>query len=387
MSIVIHDSKKTLNRVLILIPSPYFFYFNQGLALRQAFANENIDSLLLVDNINDNSMLSILSAYKPDIIFSINSYKRPLMEHFPEILHIRWIHDNQFDTVDFRKETSHPLSNISYSVTTRQQDIIKSPAKNFSGILRFAATPATTETTGREISAFSLVGYIPPANLLDTRFEVNKENSFTGWNYLNFLDQILGESIDFPLEQLDQIVQVFLHSQGTTPQNAPEELLRLFREEFIRASNRSRLVKKILSLGKGCRIYGMQEWTTWPEFAPHYNGPLSTTDENYEVFRSTSLNIHNGGTISHPRVFECMAAFGGPLLANRIQQPDKSLNLEPGVHYIEYDLADFEDVTNELLANPTLRRKISHAAFKLTSEHHTWNHRVSQVLSDISEYC
>lgn len=378
----IRTGRRNPARILLLIPSAYFFYLNQGLALRQAFLDNGVDCLLLVDNMDDNSMVALLSGYRPEAVLAVNSFKRPVMERFPEILHVRWIQDNQFD-VDYRKQSAHPLSDICYTATSRLKNAVVSSAKRFSGVLRFAADPVASDFATDPASPFSLIGYIPPADLLDVAFEIDGNRKFTGRDYFDFLASLQQNSLDTALEVVDQIVDVFLGTQGTTAQRAPEELLRLFREEYIRASNRCRLTRKILSLGLGCRIFGTPEWTTWPEFAPHFCGPLATLEDNRQVFRTTTLNLHNGGTLSHPRVFDCMASLGGPLLANRTL-PEPELDFEPGVHYMEYDLSDFDQVARELLDNPARCREISRSAHNLIGQKHTWGHRAKQVLADMA---
>lgn len=377
------SSNKQSARVLLLIPSAYLFYLNQGLALRQAFLNQGVDCMLLTDGMNEESMLALLSGYQPQAVISINSSKYPVMEQFPGMLHIRWVQDNQFGNTDFRKESQQSLSDICYFATTRLQNTLPLQGKTLTGILRFASTPSQTDYSADTTSIFSLIGYIPPTSLLNAAFEVNPFKKFSGWDYLSFLEAVQQNSLDTSLEILDQIVETFLNIQGTRSQNVSEEVLKLFREEYMRAANRSRLVKKVLSLGHGCRIYGTPEWTTWPEFSPYFQGPLSTLQQNCEVFRSTALNLHNGGTVSHPRVFDCMAALGGPLMVNRTPV-ETELGFEPGVHYVEYDLSDFDVIARDLIQSPDKRQAISQAAYAHICQHHTWDHRARQIIADCS---
>ncbi len=371
------------SRILLLAPVATLFYANQCLALRRAFLAKGIDCLFMADGMDDDAMEALLSGYEPDVVLSINSYKRPMMERFPEILHIRWIQDNHFIHDDYRKRTSHPLSDICYCVSDRQKKVVVSEAKKLSGILRFAADPAPECGSAEPQATFALIGGIPPASLLGHEIKVSRFRRFVGREYFEFLASEQQNSLDMPLEQLDEICVKFLALHRIAPAELGEIELGLLREDYIRAFNRSRLVQRVLSIGMGCSIYGNREWADWPEFAEHYKGRAATSRQNQEIFRSASLNLHNGGTLSHPRVFECMGSFGGPLLANRMP-PEPDLDFETGVHYVEFDHDNLPDVARELIADPAKRKAISRAAYNLVCDKHTWGHRASQVLADIA---
>ncbi|WP_024301321.1 glycosyltransferase [Pseudogulbenkiania sp. MAI-1] len=374
--------KPAIQRILVLIPSAYLFYLNQGMALRQAFQKAGVDCLLMVDGMGDDSMRALLGSFMPQAVLSINHPRPAAMESLRHTLHLRWIQDNQFGQNDYRQQSENAPSDICYFATRRLQNVIPLQGRRFTGTLRFAATPAATPPAGAPDAAFSLVGYIPPAPLLDASFQINAFQRFTGWDYLSYLERTQQHSLDTSLEQLDSIVETFLNQQGTSSRYLPADALRLFREEYFRAFNRLRLTRQVLSLGRGCRIYGTPEWQSWAEFLPYFQGMLATRQENDAVFRATTINLHNGGTLSHPRVFECMAARGGALMANRTPV-ETELGFEPGVHFVEYDLSDFNAAARDLLDNPEKRRAISDAAYRLICEQHTWDHRVQQILTDI----
>jgi len=380
---VTHAVRWIPSRILLLAPVATLFYVNQCLALRRAFLAKGLECLFMADGMDDDAMEALLSGYEPDVVLSINSYKRPLMERFPEVLHVRWIQDNHFIHDDYRKKTSHPLSDICYCVSDRQKRVVVSEAKTLSGILRFAADPAPDCCSEAPRATFSLIGGIPPASLLGHEFKISVFRRFVGRDYFEFLASELKNSLDMPLEQLDAICMKFLARHRIAPAELGEIGLGLLREDYIRAFNRSRLVQRVLSIGMGCNIYGNREWADWPEFAEHYKGGAATSRRNQEIFRSTTLNLHNGGTISHPRVFECMGSFGGPLLANQMP-PEPDLDFEPGVHYVEFNHDNLPDVAKELIADPVRRKTICQAAYKLICEKHTWDHRASQVLADIA---
>ncbi|WP_199052018.1 glycosyltransferase [Aquitalea sp. ASV15] len=378
------SSHAPLQRILILIPSAYLFYINQGLALREAFVQAGVDSLLLVDGMGDDSLRATLASFSPQAVMSINHARPAVLDRFPNIRHLRWIQDNQFGQEDYRQQAAHSQSDICYFATTRLKNVIPLQGRHYTGTLRFAAKPAGQPVTEEPAAAFSLVGYIPAATLLDACFQISTEQRFTGWDYLDYLDRTQQHSLDTALEALDDLVETFLQQQGTRSSCLPPEALRLLREEYFRAFNRLRLTRQVLSLGQGCRIYGTPEWLSWAEFQPFFHGPLVTRQENDAVFRSTAINLHNGGTLSHPRVFECMAAWGGPLMANHTPA-EPELGFEPDVHFVEFDLASFNHGAIPLLEDPSRRRAMSAAAHQLISQRHTWVHRVQQIMKDLQQ--
>jgi hypothetical protein len=372
-------------RFLLQIPVASFTYINQAFALRRALMRQQIDCHIQVQGLSADAERALLCNYRPQVVLAINGQRSEVSQAFSNIRYLHWIQDNNFNGQDLRQAYREAGSgDIYYLVDGRQMQVMQFSPECQTGRLRFAAEPEAADMPRPpERSRFSLVGYIPPATLLNASFTLAPGNTFTGMDYFEFLESVLQDSLDFPLELIDQITEAFFNTRNATTQGVEHSKLTLFKEEYIRASNRYRMVKKILSLGYDCRLYGPIEWRSWAELASSYRGEAPTIDQTREIFQTSAINLHNGGIINHPRVFDCMGAHGGLVLANRFGQTDAESEFEPGIHYVEADLSDMEEVTRHYLENREAARKISDAAYELICARHTWDHRVAEILADL----
>jgi len=361
----------------------YLLYINQGLALREAFEKVGVHCMMASNEMGETSFRALLSGYAPNVVITINSAKRPAMESFPSIRHIRWFQDHHFEGNDYSNDREQASSDICYLMSNRLKNFIPTQGKQFTSVLRFAAKPVDAPYSEPVGTDFSLIGYIPTALFLNTWFELDNERRFSGQQYFEFLEVVKQDSLEFPLEVVDELVEGFLRMHGTTTVGVDPRLPELLGNQYMRGFDRYRFARLVLSLGKGCHIYGPDEWKSWPEFALYQRGLLPSTADNMQVYRETRVNLHNGGTVSHPRVFECMASHGGPLMLNRTLI-EHDLGFEAGIHYVDFDLSNFEEEARELLVNPPLRKTISEAAYSHIQAHHTWDHRVRQILKDLT---
>lgn len=369
-------------RVLIRAPARTFFYINLALALRRAFMRTGADCLIQVADLNEGAESALLQGYAPDLVFSINC-PRPT-QTTPAFRHVLWLQDNIFNGRDLRHTRFESKGDdLVYAVAHRLKNAVF-PDNPQVGILHFAAEPVAPEAVPRDIqSDFSLIAYIPPAELLSRRFSLGNGRQFSGQDYFNFLETALGEELDHPLELLDAIVEVFFNTQDATTQGMDPQNLSIFKEEYIRAFNRYRIAAKIVHCSYSLRLFGPDSWRSWPDLAPSYHRELPVFQDTVQVFQTSAFNLHNGGMITHPRVFDCMGACGGPVFANRNsvvgEEKDEFL---PGEHYIEYSLGTLKEVTDHYLGSPEAER-IRHNAYTLIREKHTWDHRVQQIFRDL----
>jgi hypothetical protein len=375
----------TPRRLLLQIPSASFFYINLAFALRRAFVRQAIDCHIQVEGLSADAERALLCNFAPDVILAINGQKSEVCREFKNIRYIRWIQDNQFNGADLRQRwRDEPGNDIFYFVSDRQARVFQIGGGHLIGKLRFAAEPVAADAPRAALqSAFALIGYIPPATLLNLRFNPGAQQSFSGMDYFVYLNSILQDTVEFPLELIDQIIENFFHARHSSPGDLQAGQLALLKEEFIRASSRYRLVKKILALGYTCRLFGPAQWRSWAELAQGYCGEAPTVQQTREIYQSTALNLHNGGIINHPRVFDCMAARGGPILANHCSVVDDDNEFEPGVHFIEADLGELAEVTQRYLADPSALIAIREEAYRLICARHTWDHRVTEILADL----
>ncbi|GGY27962.1 glycosyltransferase family protein [Paludibacterium paludis] len=375
-----------LRRILLQIPVLSFFYLNQVFALRRAFLRKGVDCLIQTPGMPNDAENLFLKNFQPDVIFTINGACSDVTRGYRAARHIHWLQDNQFNGVDLRRYFESDTSDdIFYFVSERLAGVMRLGPNHLVGQLRFAAEPVDEAAREREVrSSFSLVGYIPNVSMRDTSFTLGNGRTFSGKDYFDFLAQVQGNSLDFPLELMDQLVETFFLTLGVEARGLPAENLSWFREEMIRGANRSRVVRALFERGYDCRLFGPEDWASWPEFASSYCGEAREADQTQSIYQTSALNIHNGGTVHHPRVLDCMASFGGPVLANRCEVRDQNACFEPGVHYLEFDLADLSDVAEFYLANPQAREAISRSAYDEIRARHTWDNRVDDILADLA---
>lgn len=377
----------TPRRFLLQIPNASFVYINMAFALRRAFNRQGIDCHIQPQGLTPDAERALLCTYEPDVILAINGHKTEVCAEFKDIRYIRWIHDNQFNGADLRQAfRDEPGSDIFYFVSARQAQVFQVGGDHLIGKLQFGAEPVAPDAVRAPLrSAFSLVGYIPPATLLNTSFTLSKQQTFSGTDYFDYLNTVLQDSVEFPLELIDQLVEHFFNLRNASTRGLDPRSLTLFKEEYIRSSCRYRLVKKVLTLGYDCRLFGPAEWETWTELAHCYCGEAPTVQQTRAIYQSSALNLHNGGIINHPRVFDCMAAHGGPIVANRCSVVDEDNEFEPGVHYIEADLGELGEVLPRYLNDSAALARISNEAYRLISARHTWDHRVTEILEDLQQ--
>jgi hypothetical protein len=375
----------TPRRFLLQIPSASFFYINLAFAMRRAFNRQGIDCHIQQQGLTPDAERALLSTFAPDVILAINGQKSDACREFKNIRYIRWIQDNQFNGADLRQAwRNEPGNDIFYFVSDRQARVFQVGGGHLIGKLRFAAEPVALDAPrpARQ-SVFSLVGYIPPATLLNASFTLSPNQTFSGMDYFVYLNTVLKDTVEFPLELIDQLLENFFNARQSSTRGIEPRNLALFKEEFIRASSRYRLVKKILDLGYQCRLFGPAEWLTWAELARCYGGEAPTVEQSRAIYQTSAFNLHNGGIIHHPRVFDCMAARGGPILSNRCSVVDDDNEFEPGVHYIEADLGELGEVAQRYLDDPAALQRISDEAHRLIVARHTWDHRVAEILADL----
>ncbi len=342
------------------------------------------DCLIQVADLNEGAEGALLQGYAPDLVFSINC-PRPV-QRTSTFRHVLWLQDNIFNGRDLRHTRfESEQDDLVYVVCQRLKNLVFPDNPNV-GILHFATQPLECGNEKPEIKTdFSLIGYIPSVNLLTNQYSLGNGRQFTGRDYFNFLSSALGDEIDYPLELLDDIVEVFFNTLGSTTKGLPTEALGIFKEEYIRAFNRFRLADTILHNGHSLRLYGPDTWKGWPHLEANYQRELPGFNDLTRAFKTSAFNLHNGGMIIHPRVFDCMGAGGGPIFANRNTITGEEANeFIPGTHYIEYSLSNLKEVTNHYLSSPEADA-IQKNAYDLVREKHTWDHRVAQILNDLEE--
>lgn len=375
----------TPKRLIIQIPLPTFLYINMAFSLRAALMRRGIEVHIQLAGLSADAERALLSAFRPDVIFSINDSRSEVCREHPDIRFITWVQDNQFVGEDMSNRFADAeTDDIVYFAGGRQASVFNVGSRYQIGSLYFAAEPVPeTLPESPLLSETSMIGFQPTIEILNAVFMLPNGRHFHRRDYFQFLHLLQEDSVDFPLEMLDQIVDTFLGMYGCSAGDIdPPEALHIYKEELIRASNRLRLVQHVLQQGFSCRIFGPGTWAEWPEVSAHYCGEAPTIEDARAIYRSTAFNLHNGG-ITHPRVYDCLAARGGLLLTNRSMHGDAFNEFEPGVHYIEGNLSEMAQLMRHYQENREAATRIREEAYRLVCAHHTWDHRAAEILADL----
>ena len=147
----------------------------------------------------------------------------------------------------------------------------------------------------------------------------------------------------------------------------------------------------VLDVSKSLRIYGPDDWTTWPDYAPYYESYLDDQDEMRNVYQTSRLNLHNNcnGFGMHFRVMDCLASGGCMMVdAGRFDEARSGIrnHLEPGKHYLEYTYDTLSDICREYLPQAEKCRKIGRNASEEILAKHIWKHRAKQIVDDLNRH-
>lgn len=162
-----------------------------------------------------------------------------------------------------------------------------------------------------------------------------------------------------------------------------ERLISYYAQSYPRVMDRKRLVELATKSSNTLAICGpgMDRWD-WAK--PFFKGIITDEDSLARFYRACKINLSNNtnGLGMHSRTFGVFAARGGCLAFHKSTlNPEGALMryFEPGIHFIEYDAANFSEVMECYLRDEDKRAAMAMAAFEALHGH-TWENRVSQLL-------
>ncbi len=154
---------------------------------------------------------------------------------------------------------------------------------------------------------------------------------------------------------------------------------------LIRHINRCDLTDAVLDAGATVALFGPDNWTRWPRYAPHYRGWLAGAAAMRRVYATSRVNLHEGTGI-HFRQMDAMCS--GGLLCFRETPNDGAEGgiarlFTPNVHYVPFSLDNLGPRLHEVLGDPTRAQTMRAAAAEAIRSGHTWRHRAQTVLADL----
>lgn len=374
-------------RIAIFFPRCNFFYISLYFSFKRSFEKHGCEVggwPLLLD---EPGMAAFLSAYKPDIILEMNR-SRNQAPWLPEsVIHIAWIVDLGSLTIN-----DYQASDIIYFFNKRWLAIHNHHGSSLVKWLPPGYEPRDYRfARGVEDSNFSFAGHIPAPW---TREELSREIQVGAQQTVTFRDfaDKCSQAWANPLVPITPDQPCIAHSTLSSYclddwlARADHKLVYDINCRLGRLFGRRKLIDLGLSVSTSFELYGSPNWRLWPQYQHHYKGELYTPEELASLYQRTRINLHEGVSL-HMRLFDCMAA-GGFMLYLTQQGFDFSHNpihqfFESGTHYIATDAADFRACAHHFLDNSEARRTIATQAAELVHNEHTWEHRVSDILSDI----
>jgi len=367
-------------KIILIVPSnhPTYKFIHNGLLknLNNSFEILKFTSDELIDIEKD-----IYKRIKPYFVFSINRNRSIYLSK--SIPHISWLMDNIFKNKEIK--ISHDLTNqrdiffainnnLKRNLKVNKMHILHPPANVIKKEMQLKKTKS---------SIISLVGYIPSKNI----FQSDLAN-----NYLNFLEDHFFNIDYYPLENINEIVDDFFSDQSLIlkmkymykkkfdKSNAVINYLSIngfFKDEAIRAFLRAKAARKALETHFKTEIYGPECWKTWPEFKKYYRCELKSHSSCVSLYRRSLFNIHNGGTIIHPRVIDIMGSNGGILITSKMPHEDDS-PFVIGEHYFDFsNPLELSDLSINKI------NKIRKQALDIVLENFSWKIFINKILSSI----
>lgn len=155
----------------------------------------------------------------------------------------------------------------------------------------------------------------------------------------------------------------------------------------IRHLNRGDLAEAMIRTGRDVSFFGPDNWTEWPQFAPHYRGWLSGPAAMRDAYAQTRFNFHEGEG-AHFRSMDILGS--GNLLVfrgtNRDRAPGGLASMfEPGVHYISCRLDSLGETLAAANDNPDALAVMRREAAAEVKRRHTWQHRAEEILDDLQQ--
>jgi hypothetical protein len=376
-------------RVAVFLPKSTSFYLALFFALKRAFERQGIECGGWTELLGEEQLLEFCRQFKPDVIFEMNRARAELPRLPAAVKHVAWIVDTLGRPIDYFRD-----SDIVYFFGANWlRTFPRALARHADWLPPGACPDAYFPQSRDDQSDVTFVGHIPNP-WSDT--ELQRVVCGTGENALRF-DELYPR-----LLQHWSGVELKGFANDTYLQSACDLIERLVGKRVVlhdpvlrydigcravRMMNRHALLSSVIPHARSLRLYGPDNWTRWPQYAPYYRAFAHDPHELRAIYQSSKINLHEG-VGPHFRAFDCMAS-GGVLFY--LRSPDDDLPggmnevFEPHVHYVPFNRDDFAEQAREYLNDGHKRRRVARAAAELIGARHTWAHRVNKIVGDLAQ--
>jgi len=237
------------------------------------------------------------------------------------------------------------------------------------------------------------IGFIGSISLTDNFDADRKKKGWDQW-FVDFARQVIDTKRINKHFPLGEIINAVVDTLPETSKNAilnfsqsPEfDIFFQSVNSEIGSINRYETIQSIPAELK-TNLYGTQGWKRLHEKNLSYKGKIEYHSEAPAVYTSSRVNLNITSTqlvdSVNQRVFDVPACEGFLLTDNCPSLPEL---FEPDIEIVVYDdLKDMKDKLIFYLNNDTQRNKIARRARKRFLAHHTYQHRVQQIISVLKE--
>ncbi|MBF0611560.1 MAG: glycosyltransferase family 1 protein [Magnetococcales bacterium] len=153
-----------------------------------------------------------------------------------------------------------------------------------------------------------------------------------------------------------------------------------------RSHNRRRFMEQVVRISQDIQFFGTGGWLNTPAFAPYFKGYQGDVDEVRTIFQYSRINLHDG-IPSHFRFFDCLGSGGFLFFRQPLQTYIDEISeiIRPDEHFIIVNDDNMGEKAAYWLPREEERREMARRAAMEVHNHHTWKHRVANILADLAE--
>lgn len=377
-----------MRRLSIFLPRQTAFYVGLLAQIRRGFEAIGIETTGACQHLDATQMRAWCAQHRPDVVFEMNRPKRDVPWLPPGVRHIVWV-------VDFN---GRPLAHFEGSDITYLFSPGWPPVYPHRGFHRFMG-PGTDPTIyqhrapGRHWTIEgTFVGHIPRPWSHDELARNVTGNAAT-WTFDElrpWLEDWLSKTPDTrhpPSNDALEVADHFCRVHAGVPLVADDRLRYDIRGRIIRHIRRRQIADAMLTHLSNVAFFGPENWSNWPQYAPHWRGQLDDPSELAGVYQRSRFNFHEGNGI-HFRSMDIMAT-GGLLLYREHWHDHRPKGIadvfDAGIHYVPFRDETLGEVLDDLRHDPTRAQSIREAAAEAVFAAHTWTHRARDIVRDLHE--
>jgi len=362
------------------------------MGLREGFQKFGIEVVTAWPHPTGQFYESIVENFCPDAVLEINRSKDQIPNRKHDVCHVTILHESQVDQFLFHE--TNGSSELYYSIM--QPSLFGYPKELDKRAKPFIAGADLhiAERVQRRKKKFDLglIEEVPHPKIISKQFLLSSLVPKQP-RYGTFKDLILFLKIDeysiLRSSDIKKSVRKYFKQKGNISVGSTFlNKIVSFCTMFAHSLHRMRMASLMIKTRRNTAFWGASLWKTWKQFAPYYQGEISSAQSLYDAILSTHINVHRTGINLHSRITDAMTVG----VSNAIMHNDSDSGpfgieqfFEPDVDFIRFDFDNFSDKIREYLKYPKRIDEISqHASQKIRTQY-TWKNICHRMLNDIKK--